>query len=42
MKMVYPNVYNWMATLALEDPKAISEFEKAQKDIVELLKKTAE
>ncbi|WP_457596721.1 DUF302 domain-containing protein [Hydrogenimonas sp.] len=42
MKMVYPNVYNWMATLALDDPQALAELEKAQADIVELLKKTAE
>ncbi|BDY12607.1 DUF302 domain-containing protein [Hydrogenimonas cancrithermarum] len=42
MKMVYPNVYNWMATLAIEDPTSLKELEKAQADIVELLKKTAE
>ena len=42
LKMVYPNVYNWMATLALDDPQSLKELEKAQSDIVELLKKTAE
>jgi uncharacterized protein (DUF302 family) len=42
MKMVYPNVYNWMATLALEDEASLKELEKAQKDILELLEKTAE
>ncbi|WP_456451558.1 DUF302 domain-containing protein [Hydrogenimonas sp.] len=42
MKMVYPNVYNWMATLALEDEQSLKELEKAQADILELLEQTAE
>jgi uncharacterized protein (DUF302 family) len=40
--MVYPNVFNWMATLAIEDPTALKELEKAQEDIVKLLQSTAE
>jgi len=42
IKFVYPNVYNWMYTLALEDRNSIKELEKAQKDMVALLKKVIE
>lgn len=42
IKLVYPNVYNWIYTLALDDKNAIKELEKAQKDMVELLNKVIE
>jgi len=42
MKIVYPNVYNWIATLALDDPTSLQVLEKAQADIEALLQKTDE
>ncbi len=40
--MVFPNVYNWISTLGLKDKKLIDLLEKAQKDIVALLKSATE
>ena len=33
MYIVFPNIYNWIATLHLKDKKAIAELKKAQKDM---------
>lgn len=35
--IVYPNVYNWMSSLALKDKKLIELLEGAQKDIVDVI-----
>ena len=37
MHIVFPNIYNWIATLAIDDEKAIAELKKAQKDMVEVI-----
>ncbi len=34
MHIVFPNIYNWIATLALKDKQAIAALQKAQKDMV--------
>ncbi|WOE71103.1 DUF302 domain-containing protein [Hydrogenimonas thermophila] len=39
VKIVYPNVYNWISTLAIDDPESVKVLEKAQADMVELLQK---
>jgi uncharacterized protein (DUF302 family) len=40
--IAFPNVYNWISTLALKDKKDIDLLEKAQKDIVTLIKSAIE
>ncbi len=40
--IVFPNVYNWISTLALKDKNLIAILEKAQNDIVALLKNAVE
>lgn len=40
--VVYPNVFNWMATLSLEDKASIEALSKAQEDIVALLEEATE
>jgi len=35
--IVFPNIYNWIATLDLRDPKALAELHKAQKDMIEVI-----
>ena len=40
--MVFPNVYNWFSTLALKDEKLKGYLQKAQDDIVALLKSAIE
>ncbi len=40
--MAFPNVYNWISTLALKDKAQIALLEKAQKDIVALLTSATE
>ncbi|BCD61104.1 MULTISPECIES: DUF302 domain-containing protein [unclassified Nitratiruptor] len=37
MNIVFPNIYNWIATLSLKDPKLIKILEKAQKDMVNVI-----
>jgi uncharacterized protein (DUF302 family) len=41
-KIVFPNVYNWIATLDIKDKALIALLEKAQSDIVTLLKSAIE
>ena len=41
-KIVFPNVYNWISTLDLKDKALIKTLEKAQGDIVTLLKSAIE
>ena len=38
MHIVFPNIYNWIATLNLKDKKAIVELKKAQKDMEAVIK----
>ena len=38
MYIVFPNIYNWIATLDLQDKKAIAELKKAQKDMEAVIK----
>ena len=40
--MAFPNVYNWISSLALKDKKLVALLEKAQEDIVTLLKSATE
>ncbi len=42
MFLVYPGVDNWIYTLGLNDPASLKELKKAQKDMIELIHKTAE
>ncbi|MRI59407.1 MAG: DUF302 domain-containing protein [Epsilonproteobacteria bacterium] len=36
--IVFPNIFNWIATLGLKDKKALAELHKAQKDMIEVIK----
>ncbi len=38
MHIVFPNIFNWIATLNIEDKKAIEALQKAQKDMVAVIK----
>jgi len=38
MEILFPNVENWISTLALEDPEAIATLRKAQRDMEEVLR----
>ena len=42
VKIVYPNVYNWISTLAIDDSESVKVLEKAQADMVELLQKVSD
>jgi len=37
MEIAFPSVYNWMSTMAIEDPKDVEVLEKAQKGMQEIL-----
>ncbi len=38
MHIVFPNIFNWIATLNIEDKKAIEALQKAQKDMIAVIK----
>ncbi len=42
MVIVFPNVYNWISTLALQDKSVIAILEKAQADMVQLVSSAIE
>ncbi len=37
MHILFPNIYNWIATLNIKDPKIIAILQKAQKDMVKVI-----
>ncbi len=37
MHILFPNIYNWIATLAIEDPKIIAILQKAQSDMLKVI-----
>lgn len=38
MHIVFPNIYNWIATLNIEDKEAIKALQKAQNDMIAVIK----
>ncbi len=37
MVIVFPNIYNWLSTLNIEDEKALKELKKAQSDMIKVI-----
>ncbi len=42
MNILFPNIYNWISTLNIEDKEALKELQKAQEDMVKVIKSAIE